>query len=113
MTEAEWADIAENYTRETAELLQKKQTAGSEKKLAAQTTAETAGKAIDGRSKPDMEAAKSQMEEAEKVRLQTQTKLELYKEQYKADKEAYDILSPQMEKRGKIIEKAYQAGNSL
>ena len=54
---------------------------------------------------PDMEAAKSQMEEAEKVRLQTQTKLELYKEQYKADKEAYDILSPQMEKRGKIIEK--------
>ncbi|MFQ7552625.1 MAG: hypothetical protein ACLRMZ_22885 [Blautia marasmi] len=52
-----------------------------------------------------MEAAKSQMEEAEKVRLQTQTKLELYKEQYKADKEAYDILSPQMEKRGKIIEK--------
>lgn len=23
MTEAEWADIAENYTRETAELLQK------------------------------------------------------------------------------------------
>ena len=54
---------------------------------------------------PDMEAAKSQMEEAEKVRLQTQTKLELYKEQYKANKEAYDILSPQMEKRGKIIEK--------
>ena len=48
-----------------------------------------------------MEAAKSQMEEAEKVRLQTQTKLELYKEQYKADKEAYDILSPQMEKRGR------------
>ncbi len=44
MTEAEWADIAENYTRETAELFAKKQTAGSEKKLAAQTTAETAGK---------------------------------------------------------------------
>ena len=72
-------------------------------KRQAQTTAETAGKAIDGRSKPDMEAAKSQMEEAEKVRLQTQTKLELYKEQYKANKEAYDILSPQMEKRGKIL----------
>mgnify|MGYP000571010621 FL=1 len=31
MTEAEWADIAENYTRETAELCKKKQTAGSEK----------------------------------------------------------------------------------
>ena len=105
MTEAEWADIAENYTRETAELLQKEADSWQRKKLAAQTTAETAGKAIDGRSKPDMEAAKSQMEEAEKVRLQTQTKLELYKEQYKADKEAYDILSPQMEKRGKIIEK--------
>ena len=105
MTEAEWADIAENYTRETAEILQKEADSWQRKKLAAQTTAETAGKAIDGRSKPDMEAAKSQMEEAEKVRLQTQTKLELYKEQYKANKEAYDILSPQMEKRGKIIEK--------
>ena len=82
MTEAEWADIAENYTRETAELLQKEADSWQRKKLAAQTTSETAGKAIDGRSKPDMEAAKSQMEEAEKVRLQTQTKLELYKEQY-------------------------------
>ena len=103
MTEAEWADIAENYTRETAELLQKEADSWQRKKLAAQTTAETARKAIDGRSKPDMEAAKSQMEEAEKVRLQTQTKLEIYKEQYKADKEAYDILSPQMEKRGCLL----------
>ena len=48
MTEAEWADIAENYTRETAELLQKEADSWQRKKLAAQTTAETAGKAETG-----------------------------------------------------------------
>ena len=63
--------------------MQKEADSWQRKKLAAQTTAETAGKAIDGRSKPDMEAAKSQMEEAEKVRLQTQTKLELIKNSIK------------------------------
>ena len=105
MTEQEWTAIAENYTRETAELLQKEADSWHRKKLSAQTAAETAGKAIDGRKKPDIEAAKSHMEEAEAIRIQTQNKLDLYKEQYKADKDAYDTLTPQMEKRGKIIEK--------
>ena len=105
MAEQEWIAIAENYTRETADMLQKEADVWHRKKLTAQTAAETAEKAIDGRNKPDIEAAKSQMEEAETTRIQTQNKLDLYKEQYKADKDAYDTLTPQMEKRGKIIEK--------
>ena len=45
------------------------------------------------------------MEESEANRRLAQEKLDSYKEQYKADQDACNILTPQMEKRGKIIEK--------
>ena len=49
--------------------------------------------------------SQAQMEEAEVKRRLAQEKLDSYKEQYKADQDACSILTPQMEKRGKIIEK--------
>ncbi len=52
-----------------------------------------------------MEVPSPRWRKLRKYGFRLRLKLELYKEQYKADKEAYDILSPQMEKRGKIIEK--------
>ena len=45
------------------------------------------------------------MIEAEEHRIQAQNTLNLYKEQYKADKAALDLLILQLKKRGKIIEK--------
>lgn len=105
MTESEWTAAAETYSRETADDLRKEADSWQQQKVAAQTAEETARKAIDGRNKPDLETVKKQMEEAETARIQAQNQLDLYKEQYKVNKDAYDTLTPQMEKRGKIIEK--------
>jgi len=88
-----------------ADQLQKETDTWKQKKIAAQTVKDSASKAIDGRTKPDLELAKAQMEEAEVKRRLAQEKLDSYKEQYKADQDACSILTPQMEKRGKIIEK--------
>lgn len=105
MTESEWSAIADQYSRETIDLIQMETDTWRQNLIAAQTAEETAKKAIDGRKRPDMEKTRIQMEESEAKRIQAQKNLELYKEQYKADKDACDILTPQMEKRGKIIEK--------
>ena len=105
MTESEWKFLTEEYSRQMADQLQKETDTWKQKKIAAQTAKDSASKAIDGRTKPDQELAKAQMEEAESNRRLAQEKLDLYKEQYKADQDACSILTPQMEKRGKIIEK--------
>ena len=105
MTESEWKFLTEEYSRQMADQLQKETDTWKQKKIAAQTAKDSASKAIDGRTKPDQELAKAQMEEAEANRRLAQEKLDLYKEQYKADQDACSILTPQMEKRGKIIEK--------
>lgn len=105
MTESEWKPLTEEYSRQMADQLQKETDIWKQKKIAAQTAKDAANKAIDGRTKPDPELAKAQMEEAEVKRRLAQEKLDSYKEQYKADQDACSILTPQMEKRGKIIEK--------
>ena len=105
MTESEWKPLTEEYSRQMADQLQKETDTWKQKKIAAQTAKDSASKAIDGRTKPDPELAKAQMEEAEVKRRLAQEKLDSYKEQYKADQDACSILTPQMEKRGKIIEK--------
>lgn len=105
MTESEWKPLTEEYYRQMADQLQKETDTWKQKKIAAQTVKDSASKAIDGRTKPDPELAKAQMEEAEVKRRLAQEKLDSYKEQYKADQDACSILTPQMEKRGKIIEK--------
>ncbi len=105
MTESEWKFLTEEYSRQMADQMQKETDTWKQKKIAAQTAKDSASKAIDGRTKPDPELAKAQMEEAEANRRLAQEKLDLYKEQYKADQDACSILTPQMEKRGKIIEK--------
>ena len=105
MAESEWKPLTEEYSRQMADQLQKETDTWKQKKIAAQTVKDSASKAIDGRTKPDPELAKAQMEEAEVKRRLAQEKLDSYKEQYKADQDACSILTPQMEKRGKIIEK--------
>ena len=105
MTESEWKPLTEEYSRQMADQLQKETDTWKQKKIAAQTVKDSTSKAIDGRTKPDLELAKDQMEEAEVKRRLAQEKLDSYKEQYKADQDACSILTPQMEKRGKIIEK--------
>lgn len=105
MTESEWKPLTEEYSRQMADQLQKETDTWKQKKIAAQTVKDSTSKAIDGRTKPDLELAKAQMEEAEVKRRLAQEKLDSYKEQYKADQDACSILTPQMEKRGKIIEK--------
>ncbi len=105
MAESEWKLLTEEYSRQMADQLQKETDTWKQKKIAAQTAKNAASKAIDGRSKPDPELAKAQMEESEANRRLAQEKLDSYKEQYKADQDACNILTPQMEKRGKIIEK--------
>lgn len=105
MAESEWKLLTEEYSRQMADQLQKETDTWKQKKIAAQTAKDSASKAIDGKVKPDPELAKAQMEEAEANRRLAQEKLDLYKEQYKADQDACSILTPQMEKRGKIIEK--------
>lgn len=105
MTESEWKPLTEEYSRQMADQLQKETDTWKQKKIAAQTAKDAASKAIDGRVKPDPELAKAQMEEAEVKRRLAQEKLDSYKEQYKADQDACSILTPQMDKRGKIIEK--------
>lgn len=105
MTESEWKPLTEGYSRQMADQLQKETDAWKQRKIAAQTAKDAASKAIDGREKLDSELAKAQMEETEVNLKLAQEKLDSYKEQYKADQDACSILTPQMEKRGKIIEK--------
>ncbi len=104
MTESEWTAIADNHLQEEAERLQKEADTWRQKKIAAQTAEKTARDAIGERTQPDLSLAKAQMEAAEQNRVLVQDQFDLYKEQYKANKDACDALTPQMEKRGKIIE---------
>lgn len=105
MAEGEWKLLTEGYSRQMADQLRKETDAWKQRRTAAQTAKDAADRAIEGRERPDPALAKTQMEEAEENRRLAQEKLDLYKEQYKADQEASSILTPQMEKRGKIIEK--------
>lgn len=65
MTESEWKPLTEEYSRQMADQLQKETDTWKQKKIAAQTVKDSTSKAIDGRTKPDLELAKAQMEEAE------------------------------------------------
>ena len=104
MTESEWTAIADKHSREEAERLQKETDIWQRKKIAAQTAEKTARDAIGERTQPDLALAKAQMEDAEQNRVHVQNQFDLYKDLYKADKDACDALTPQMDKRGKIIE---------
>ena len=104
MTESEWTAIADKHSREEAERLQKETDIWQRKKIAAQTAEKTARDAIGERTQPDLALTKAQMEDAEQNRAHVQNQFDLYKDLYKADKDACDALTPQMDKRGKIIE---------
>ena len=104
-TEEEWMTTVNSHVKESAGELEKQVNDWKQKRIAALTEKEAAAKAIAGREKPNLENARMEMIEAEEHRIQAQNTLNLYKEQYKADKAALDLLILQLKKRGKIIEK--------
>lgn len=104
LDETEWKELTDSHSKEEIDDLQqmvnnhiaRARTAGELKKSAVE--------AIDGREKPVIEQIEKEKNAAEENLGKVKELLDIYKEYYKDNKEVYDELSPQMEKRKVIIE---------
>ena len=104
ITEEQWQEICETHPQSAADELQSQIDSWKQKKTASQAAKEAAEEAIQGRELPDFDKVQEEMEQAMAALSQAQEKLDLCKERYKTDQEAYNRLAPKMQERGKIIE---------
>ena len=100
--EAEWKTFADTWTKEEAEVIRGNLEAYRRKKAAAEGAEKSAAETIAGKAKPDVEALKAAMEQAEAVFREAQKARQREDEQYRNNLEALNRLAPQMEERSRI-----------
>ena len=105
ITEEQWQEICKTHPQSAADELQNQIDFWKQKKTASQAAKEAAEEAIQGRELPDLDKVQEEMEQAALALSQAQERLDLCKERYKTDQEAYNRLAPKMQERCKIIEK--------
>ena len=104
MTESEWKELVEMYSREAAEEFQKTVNAYYEKKSAAQAQKDSAESAIGEEQKPVLEEIQKEREAAE---TEYQEKEKIYNQlrmDNRDDREVFDALSGRLEERKTIVE---------
>ena len=104
LSETEWKELTEKYTRGDIAALQEKAEAWKQRKTAAVSRRDSAKAAIGGQHRPVPDELKNSAETAEKELKDAQTRLEKAKSYYKTNTSVYDSLKPVMEERGKIME---------
>lgn len=104
LSEAEWKELTEKYTREDAAAFQGRAEAWQKRKTAAMSRRDSAKAAIGGQDRPVPEELKNAAETAEKELKDAQARLEEARSYYKTNASVYDSLKPVMEERGKIME---------
>ena len=104
LSEAEWKELTEKYTRGDAAAFQERAEAWQKRKTAAMSRRDSAKAAIGGQDRPVPEVLKNAAETAEKELKDAQSRLEEARNYYKANVSVYDSLKPVMEERGKIME---------
>lgn len=104
MTESEWKEIVEMYSREAAEEFQKTVNAYHEKKVAAQAQKDSAKSAIGEEQKPVLEEIREERELAETEYLEKEKIYNQLRTDNKDDREIFDTLSSRLEERKAIVE---------
>ena len=104
ISETEWKELTEKYTRGDAAALQEKTDIWHQRKAAAVSRRDTAKAAIGSQDRPVPDELKNAAETAEKEMKGSQIRLEDARAYYKANAAVYDSLKPVMEERGKIME---------
>lgn len=104
LSETEWKELTEKYTRGDAAAFQERAEAWQKRKTAAMSRRDSAKAAIGGQDRPVPEELKNAAETAEKELKDAQARLEEARNYYKANVSVYDSLKPVMEERGKIME---------
>ncbi len=104
LSEAEWKELTESYTRDDAETLQGQADAWQKRKTAAVSRRDAAKAAAKGQERPVPEDLKQAAETAENEMKDARAHLEEVRNYYKTDAAVYESLKPVMEERGKIME---------
>lgn len=104
LSEAEWKEMTEKYTRGDAAAFQERAEAWQKRKTAAMSRRDSAKVAIGGQDRPVPEELKNAAETAEKELKDAQARFEEARSYYKTNASVYDSLKPVMEERGKIME---------
>ena len=104
LSESEWKDLTEKYSKTDTADLQAKIDEHNTKKTAAESARKTAKEAIGDKECPHLKELEEAKNNAEKEFSDVKTILEQYKENLKVNLTAYNALSPEMEKRSVIME---------
>ena len=104
MTESEWKELVETYSREAAEEFQKTVNAYNEKKTAAQARRDSAQNAVGESKRPVLEELQKEKEVAETEYLETEKIYNQLRIDNKDDREIFDTLSSRLEERKSIVE---------
>ena len=104
LSEAEWKELTESYTRSDAEALLGQTDAWQKRKTAAVSRRDAAKAAAEGQERPVPEELKQAADTAENEMKDARTRLDEARSYYKTDAAVYKSLKPVMEERGKIME---------
>ena len=104
MTESEWKELVETYSREAAEDLQKTVNAYNEKKTAAQARRDFAQNAVGESKRPVLEELQKEKEVAETEYLEKEKIYNQLRIDNKDDRKIFDTLSSRLEERKSIVE---------
>lgn len=104
LPEALWKNIVQKHEKSDAESFQEQVNAYNTKKALAEGKQESAKQVIGQQTPPDMEELERARDEAEAQLAKAQDMLEQYKADYKANKEVYEKLAPQMEERNQTMQ---------
>lgn len=104
LDETEWKELTDSHSREEIDDLQQRVNNHMAKMRTAGELKKSAVEAIDGRKRPVVEQIEKDKNAAEEELAKVKELLDIYRADFKDNKEVYDELSPQMEKRKVIIE---------
>nr|WP_253288657.1 AAA family ATPase [Blautia sp. MSJ-19] len=104
MTESEWKELVEKYSRESTEDLQKTVNAYNEKKTAAQARQDSARSAIGEEQKPLLEEIQKEKEAAEVEYMEKEQRYNQLRMDDKDDREIFEALSSRLEERKAVVE---------
>lgn len=104
LTEQKWKEVTEKHLKTETADLQEKVDIHNRRKATAEGIRESARKAVDGRERPVIEELERAKNEAEENLSAAQKAYERYREDHKADSDAYHALAPKMEERRRIMQ---------
>lgn len=108
LTTEQWQAVTQQYTREEADLFQKKLDAHKAQQAQAQGRYTSAKEQIGAQGKPDLEVLQQNLQEAEQVWKSRQEEREQWGTYARVNSESYARLMPKMEERAQILKEHQQ-----